>query len=41
VAPNRVCESIVARIRKETAASDPITVYTEAIDVMHRAAEVS
>jgi ABC-type transporter Mla MlaB component len=36
VARNRDCEEIVASIRKEFRPSDSITVYTEAIDVMHR-----
>jgi MFS superfamily sulfate permease-like transporter len=39
VASNSLCESIVSKIRSETQPTDPITVYTESIDVMRRAAE--
>jgi MFS superfamily sulfate permease-like transporter len=36
VAPNKVCETIVAKIRQESLHAQQTTVYTEAIDVMRR-----
>jgi MFS superfamily sulfate permease-like transporter len=38
VATNRVCDSVIAGIRAATAATDPITVYTEPIEVWFRPA---